>query len=269
MSSMVFRETMQAHLITRGNAYAEIVPDGAGRVAELWPIHPANVSWDRDKSDNLFYRVYNHDGTTTTLRRDQMFHLRGLGGDGVWGYSVIRMARESLGLTKATEMFGATFFGNGAKPGGVLEHPARLSQKVKDELRENVQAIHGGPEHANKLAIFEEGMKYHQISIPPEDAQFLQTRVHQVVEVARWLNISPTKLRDLSRSTFSNAEQETLDFVMFTLRPWLRRWKAEILRSLISPLERTQQFAQHVIEELLSADIASRYNAYAVGREKG
>jgi hypothetical protein len=182
---------------------------------------------------------------------------------------VIRLAAESIGLGKAAEIYGASLFGQGARPGGILEHPAQLSDQARENLRSSFEGLHKGPANANRMAILEEGMTWRQVAIPPEDAQFLQTREFQVIEIARWFNVPPHFLRDLSRATFSNIEHQGIEFVIYSLRPWLVRWEQEVNRKLLSPAERKGYFAEFLVDALLRGDIATRYESYATARNNG
>jgi HK97 family phage portal protein len=269
MTSFVFREVMQAHLLTWGNCYSEIERDGAGRPVAIWPLPPNLVEPIRDDRDRLVYRVRGDKYGDIILPASDVLHIPGLGFDGMKGYSVVHMARESLGLGMAAERFGGTFFGNGSTFGGFLSHPAKLSPEARQNLTESL-AKHSGPTRAHRILLLQENMSFiERKGIPPNDAQFLETRVFQVQEVARWFKISPYKLGDLSRATFSNIEHQAIEYLTDTIRPWLVRWEQEINRKLIAPLERRQQFAEFVIEGALRGDVASRYSAYAVGRQWG
>jgi HK97 family phage portal protein len=270
MTSFIFREMLQAHVLTWGNAYAEIERDGASRPVALWPIPPDRCDPVRDEAGRLAYRVRGVGGfRDVVIPAMDMLHVPGLGFDGMEGYSVIEKARESFGLGLAAERFGATFFGNGSTFGGFLSHPARLSPEARQNLQESLKK-HEGPSKAHRILLLQEGMTYlERKGIPPNDAQFLQTREFQIQEVARWFRISPYKLGDLSRATFSNIEHQAIEYYTDTIRPWLVRWEQEINRKLVSPLERRQQFAAFVIEGALRGDVHSRYSAYAVGRQWG
>jgi HK97 family phage portal protein len=269
MSSMVWRETLQAHLLTWGNNYSEIVRNGAGQVSELWPLLPSQVSPFR-QDRRLKYRVVTDGNREVIFEAYDVLHVPGLGYDGTIGYSPIAKARESLGLLAASERFGSSFFGNGTTFGGFVTHPKTLSEKAEKNLRESLNAGHQGPDKAHRLKILEEGMTYQQTGIEPNAAQFLETRQFQIAEVARWFNLPLHKLREMEHSSVrANIEQEALDYVTSTLRPWLKRWEQEINRKLISPREKYQQSAEFVIEGLLRGDIASRYSAYSVGRQWG
>lgn len=270
MSSMVFRETLQAHALTWGNAYAEIERDMAGRVVALWPLLPSQVQPFRNELGQLKYRVRNPNGTDLTFDKSEILHVPGMGFDGTVGYSVIQQARESLGLLSAAEKFGATFFGNGTAFGGALSHPKVLGLEGQKTLRSSIESLHKGPEKAHRFLILEEGMSYQQFGIAPNDAQFLETRQFQIAEVARWFNLPLHKLREMKDSSVrANIEQEALDYYVSTLRPWLTRWEQEINRKLVSPREKYIQFAEFNLDGVLRGDLASRYAAYAVGRQWG
>lgn len=270
-TSMVFRRTLQAHALSWGNGYAEIQMDQSGMPAAVWQITPDRVEPYREpgKRAPLRYRVAQDDGTKVTLDADRMLHLPGLGWDGLRGYSVIHMARESLGLTAATERFGSTFFGNGATAGLTAHHPGKLSEAAHARLKTSLTDALQGPNKAHNLVLLEEGVTIEKITIPPDDAQFLETRKFQTTEVARWFNIPPHMLKDLDRATFSNIEQQSLEFVLHTLTPWLVLWEQELTRKLIRPLERRQQFIKHNVKALLRGDTLSRYQAHAIARQWG
>jgi HK97 family phage portal protein len=267
MTSMVFRETLQAHLLTWGNAYAEIEWRGNGRPAALWPLPPDRVVVMRSPTGRVAYRVTNPTRQDVMVPAEDMLHIPGLGFDGLMGYSVIRMARESIGLGLATERFGGSFFGNGTTFGGLLKHPGKLSDAARKNLRESIEKRHQGVDRAHKFMLIEEGMDYVKLGVSPDDAQFLETRRFQIAEIARWFQMPPHKLGDLERATFSNIEQQEIDYVTGTLRKWLKRWEQEINRKLV--LQNGAQFAEHLVEDMLRGDIQSRYAAYAVGRQWG
>jgi HK97 family phage portal protein len=267
MTAVVFRETMQAHLLTWGNAYAEIDWRGDGRPQALWPIDPSRVTPERDAGGNLYYKVQNYSKADMKFAPEDMLHIPGLGFDGTCGYSVVQKARESIGLGIAMERFGGAFFGNGATLGGTLTHPGRLSDQAKKNLRESFNARHRGVDRAHNVGILEEGVVYTPLGVPPDDAQFLESRMFQVTEIARWFQVPPHMLADLTKSAFSNIEQQQIDYYTGTLRRWLVRWEQEINRKLV--LQQGTQFVEHVIDGLLRGDIESRYQAYAVGRQWG
>jgi hypothetical protein len=203
------------------------------------------------------------------LHPDEVLHIKGLGGDGISGYSVIGMARQSLGLGVAAEQYGARLFANGSRPSGVLRHPGRLSDGASKRLKDDWENMHKGLDQAHRVAVLEEGVEWQTIGIPPEDAQFLETRKFQVTEMARWLRLPPHKLADLERATFSNIEHQAIDYVTSALRIWLVRWEQAIHSRLLTSAERGTFFAEHLVDALLRGDTKSRYEAYAIGRTWG
>ena len=275
MTSFVFRETLMSHLLIWGNAYAQIIRDGAGRVVALYPLLPNKMTVYRDKNGELYYAYTRSsdenpnfkDYGTVMLRREDVLHIPGLGFDGLMGYSPIAMARNAVGMTIACEEYGASFFANGANPGGVLEHPGVLKDPTK--VRDSWNSIYQGSNNAHKVAVLEEGMKYQQIGIPPEEAQFLETRKFQINEIARLYRIPPHMVGDLEKSSFSNIEQQSLEFVKYTLDPWVIRWEQALARSLLLPDEKKQYFIKLNVDGLLRGDYQSRMTGYATARQNG
>lgn len=272
MTSFVFRETLMSHLLIWGNAYAQIIRDGAGRVVALYPLLPNKMEVWRDKNGELYY-TYSRTSDETyrdgpaILRRQDVLHIPGLGFDGLLGYSPIAMAKNAVGMTIACEEYGASFFANGANPGGVLEHPGVLKDPKK--VRDSWNDVYRGSNNAHKVAVLEEGMKYQQIGIPPEEAQFLETRKFQINEIARLYRIPPHMVGDLEKSSFSNIEQQSLEFVKYTLDPWVIRWEQALQRSLFLPKEKAEYFIKLNVDGLLRGDYQSRMNGYAIGRQNG
>lgn len=274
MSSFVFRETLMTHLLLWGNAYAQIIRNGKGEVVALYPLMPNKMSVDRDEHGQLYYE-YSHDNdeaptmkkSVVRLRPSDVLHIPGLGFDGLVGYSPIAMATNSIDMAIACEEYGAKFFANGASPGGVLEHPGTI--KNPQRVRESWQSTFGGSQNANKIAVLEEGMKFTPISISPEQAQLLETRKFQINEIARIFRVPPHMVGDLEKSSFSNIEQQSLEFVKYTLDPWVVRWEQSIMRVLLSPEEKKSYFIKFNLEGLLRGDYQSRMNGYAIGRQNG
>ena len=274
MSSFVFRETLMTHLLLWGNAYAQIIRNGKGEVIALYPLMPNRMVVDRDTKGRLYYQYTTSTedaptmkGVTVNLPPSDVLHIPGLGFDGLVGYSPIAMAKNAIGMAIACEEYGAKFFANGAAPGGVLEHPGTI--KDPQRVRESWQSTFGGSGNSNKIAVLEEGMKYTPIGISPEQAQFLETRKFQVNEIARIFRVPPHMVGDLEKSSFSNIEQQSLEFVKYTLDPWVIRWEQTIHRSLLLPDEKSQYFVKFNLEGLLRGDYQSRMNGYAIGRQNG
>jgi len=275
MSSFVFRETLMSHLLIWGNAYAQIIRDGAGRVVALYPLLPNKITVGRDKNGEIYYTyTINSDENpnfmeygSVVLKKQDVLHIPGLGFDGLVGYSPIAMAKNAVGMTIATEEYGASFFANGANPGGVLEHPGVLKDPKK--VRDSWNDVYQGTINAHRIAVLEEGMKYQQIGIPPEEAQFLETRKFQINEIARLYRIPPHMVGDLEKSSFSNIEQQSLEFVKYTLDPWVIRWEQAMQRSLLLPQEKQEFFIKLNVDGLLRGDYQSRMNGYSVARQNG
>ena len=280
MTSFIFRETLMTHLLLWGNAYSQIIRNGKGEVVALYPLMPDRMKVDRDEHGRLYYEytVYDSDdvdgrkgtdkvGRTVRLQPHDVLHIPGLGFDGLVGYSPIAMAKNAIGLAIATEEYGSKFFANGAAPSGVLGHPGTIKDPSK--VRESWQATFGGSGNANKIAVLEEGMKYTPISISPEQAQFLETRKFQIDEIARIFRVPPHMIGDLEKSSFNNIEQQSLEFVKYTLDPWVSRWEQAMVRALLTPDEKKKYFFKFNVDGLLRGDYQSRMNGYATARQNG
>ena len=275
MTSFIFRETAMIHLLLWGNSYAQILRDGRGRVVGLYPLLPNRMSVERNDAGEIIYTYTPMiDGSPNfkdkgqiRLRREDVLHIPGLGFDGLVGYSPIAMAKNAIGIALATEEYGAAFFKNGARPGGVLEHPGVLKDPSK--LRESWHAVYGGAMNTGRIAVLEEGVKYQQIAIPPEEAQFLETRKFQIDEIARLYRVPPHMVGDLEKSSFSNIEQQSLEFVKYTLNPWVMRWEQSLQKALLTDKERKDYFIRFNVDGLLRGDYKSRMEGYAIGRQNG
>ncbi len=271
-TSVEWREMMMGHLALRGNAFSYLDMAGNGYPLRLIPLHPDKVRpyWDGPNLDLIRYEITDNAGHFAVYPMESILHLRGLSSDGLVGISPIGAARESIGLAKATEEYGARLFSSYGRPGGILTHPAKLTPEAAKRLRDSWQASHAGLPSAHKVAVLEEGMSWHQVSMNAEDAQFLETRQYQLTEIARLFRIPPHMIGDLSRATFSNVEQQSLEFVTHTIRPWLVRWEQALSRSLLPKGDRDRgYFIEFLVDGLLRGDIASRYQAYSIGRNNG
>lgn len=274
MTSFTFRETLMTHLLLWGNAYAQVIRNGRGDVIALYPLMPNRMTVDRDtKTGQIFYtyQMNESDATrekasTVILPREQVLHVRGLGFDGLVGFSPIGLARNALGLATATEEYGAKFFANGATPGGILEFPGVV--KDPEALSESWSKGFSNA-NAHKVAVLEEGAKYTPITVSPEEAQFLETRKFQIDEIARLFRIPPHMIGDLEKSSFSNIEQQSLEFVTYTLSPWIVKWEQSLNMVLLNERERDQYFFKFNVDGLLRGDYQSRMNGYAIGIQNG
>jgi len=268
MTAFTLRETLMGHILTWGNAYAEIEKDNGGRVKNLWPLLPHRTHPKRLENGNLIYRTKIPGYGIKELTADKVLHVHGLGYDGLVGYSPITMHRQSIGLTKAAEEYGQRFFGNDSRPGGVLKTDETLSDDARRNLKKSWENAHQSLEDKHRIAVLEHGLEWQQIGLPPEDSQFINTRKFQNHEIARIYRVPPHMIAEMENATFSNIEEQSLAYVQKTLRPWLVRWEQEINTTLFGKTNR-KYFAEHLVDGLLRGDIDSRYSAYATGRQWG
>ena len=271
MTAVEFRSTMQGYLALRGNAICQVDYDEGGRVESLWPLRWENVQELRVDKENGMLRYYYllPDGKMQWLDSSRVWHLRGWGSDGVVGYSPITLARRTVELGLSAEEFGVRFFKNDARPGIILEHPGKLSNEAHKNLKDSVEEEHKGVSKSHRMMILEEGLKLHEVGIPPEEAQFLQTRQFSITEIARFFRVPPHMIGDLSRATFSNIEHQGIEFVQYSLQSWFTRWEQSIKRNLLVEEERKRYYAEHLVDALLRGDTLSRYQSYQSGIQAG
>ena len=267
MSAFTWREIMQGHLGGWGNAYSEIERNKSGEVVGLWPMLPDRTCPKR--IDGKMYYETTIDGKGYLLPKEKVLHIPGFGFDGLVGYNPIRMARESIGMALATEEYGGRLFSNDARPGGYLKHPNKLSKTAQDNLIKSWEERHSGLSNKHRLAVLEEGMEFQTVGIPPQESQFLQTRKFQIAEIARWYRMQLHKIGEMEQATFSNIEQQSIEFVVDTMLPWFSRWEAAIKTQLLTPRERKEYFAEFLIEGLLRGETQARFNSYAIARQWG
>ncbi len=266
MTSFVFRETLMSHLLLWGNAYAQIIRDGRGQILSLYPLLPDKMTVDRAASGEIIYQ-YRTDRGVYALRREEVLHIPGLGFDGLIGYSPIAMAKNAIGMAIATEEYGASFFANGANPGGVLEHPGVV--KDPKRVRESWNAVYQGSGNAHRVAVLEEGMKFQAIGIPPEQAQFLETRKYQTEEICRIFRVPPHLVASLDRATFSNIEHQSISFIDNTIVPWVTRIEQSLQKSLLTEGEKSKLLIKFNLNGRLRGDAASRAAFYQIMRQNG
>jgi len=275
MTAFVFWETLMSHLLLWGNCYAQIIRDGRGQVRALYPLLPDRIDVSRNERGRIIY-TYSPDGGERQIKRDsreivlnadEVFHVPALGFDGLIGYSPIAVIKNAIGMALAIEEYGSRFFANGARPGGVLETTKTV--KNADQVREDWNSLFRGSGNANKIAVLEEGLTYKPVSVPPEDAQFLESRKFQLNEIARIFRVPPHMLGDLDRATFNNIENLSLDFVKYTLDPWLIRLEDAIRKSLFLPSEKGLYYAKFNVDGLLRGAYRERMEGYRVGIQNG
>lgn len=270
MTAFTLRETMQAHVVSWGNAYAWIERDRYSQPKGLWPLRPDRTWPERDPTTKVLqYKTILPNGGTVTIPKEDILHIPGLGFDGLKGYSPIGMCREAVGMAQATEEYGARFFSNGARPAGVLVHPKSLTEPAQKRLRDQFEEKYSGLSKAHRLMILEEGLDYKAVGLPPEDSQFIETRKFQIEEIARIFRVPLHMIGDLEHATFSNIEHQSLEFVKFTLFPWAVRWEQSLNFKLLGPEERKKLSFKHNLAELERGDLKSRFEAYSIAINGG
>jgi HK97 family phage portal protein len=266
-SAFQFRETLMTWALLQGNGYAEIERDSAGRPFALWPIEPERVQPSRDQAGTLFYRVHNGTAPVADLDANNVFHLRGFG-HGPVGINVVQYAAESIGWAQATEIFGSTFFGEGLNAGGIVEVVGSISPEAEVQMRDKLNSLHKGPRRAHRWAILDAGAKMQQIATAPNDAQFIETRQHQIEEIARWFGVPPHKIGHLLRATFSNIEHQAIEVVVDSVTPWATRFELEADYKLFG-LNRQGFYSKLNLNGLMRGDAKSRGEFYKLMREIG
>lgn len=259
-TSFEFREMFMGHLCLRGNAYA-LKSRARGRLRELIPLHPDRVQVKQEDDLRLTFEVSLKDGTVKKYEQKDIFRLNGLSFNGFTGINPIRYAREAIGLSLATEQHGSLLFKNGAQPIGVLTHPQTLTPEAGKKLKESWQEAHSG-DNQFKTALLEEGLAWKPLGMTSEDSQFLETRKFQRNAIASIFRVPPHKIGDLERATFSNIEQQSIEFVTDSLMPYLRRWEQSITRDLVLPVERGEIFVEFLVDGLLRGDSKARGKFY-------
>jgi HK97 family phage portal protein len=262
-------------LLLWGNAYAQIIRDGLGRVTALYPLLPNKTDVSRAESGEIYYTYWRDTDEARNreerggvkLEKTDVLHIPGLSFDGLVGYSPIALAKIAIGMAIATEDFGASFFANGAIPGAILESPKPVTNPAM--LRNAWNSLYKGSRNYGRIAVLEEGVKYQTVGIPPDQAQFLETRKFQLNEIARIFRVPPHMIGDLEKSSFSNIEQQSMEFVKYTLDPWVVRLEQAMNMALLSPSERKKYVIKFNLDGLLRGDYETRMRGYAVGRQNG
>lgn len=273
-TAVEFREQQLASLLLWGNAYAWIERYPSGRPRQLWPLRPDKivVKVDLTTSDDpipaLVYVVQSHDNNQVVYGSDDVLHVRGLSSDGMMGLSPIAVHRDAVGLEMAQREFGARFFGNNARPGGLLKVAGRLSSDAASRLKQSWESAHRGLENSHRVAVLEEGVEWQSMGMPLQDAQYVEQRRFSIEEIARIFRVPLHLMGDLQRATYSNIEHQSIEFVVHTIRPWVVRLE-QAFNSLLYPSERAQLYVEHSVDALLRGDLKGRYDAYAVGRSWG
>lgn len=270
MSAVKFLESRQAHVLCYGNGYAEIQRDGSGRPIALWPLLPDKTERKLDAEGTPYYEVrIGESNTTVKLLDENVLHIMGLGFDGYTGYDVVSYHKEAIGYGIGVKEYGARFFGNGANPGGVLEHPGQLSKDAQKRIGESWEKNHQGLSQAHRLQILEEGMKWRETGVDPQKAQALEVQKWTVDDCARIFQVPPHKIGSMEYSKYNNVEQLNLDFYCTTMLYWFRTWEQEVNRKLFMPSEQGRFFCEILADAMLRGNVESRAQFYAAGRQWG
>ena len=274
-TAMRYRSTLQGHLASWGNCYSYIDWAGNGYPKALWPIRPDRVEVKRVNGE-LVYKYYPGSDDKKPVQgfdvpRENILHIPGFGFDGLVGYSPISLAREAVGLGLATEEFGARFFGSGTHPGMIVEHPTSLTSQAHSNLRKSLTETYSGLGSSHRLMLLEEGMKANNISINPQDSQFLETRKFQISEICRLFHVPPHMLADVEKSTSwgTGIEEQNIGFITHTMRPWFVLWEEELGRVLLLESEKDEYFFEFDMMALLRGDSVKRWSAYILGKRNG
>ncbi|MFH1739832.1 MAG: phage portal protein [bacterium] len=269
MSSFQLRELMQYHLLFYGNAYAQKLRGSGSQVVELWPLTPDKIRPYLGQNNKRFYE-YQKGNDKIILNQDEVFHIPGLGFDGIMGYAPLVILMQQFGYSIAVKRYGSEFFKNGGVPGGYLALPNRLrDDDARKRLAAGWHGRHGEWGNKHSTAILEEDAKYVPLNIPPEQAQFIESQKFSVTDIARVFRVPPHMIGDLDRATFSNIEQQSIDFVVNTLRPWLVRWEQEMLLQIIPREMQEDFFFEFQVNALLRGDFATRAAGYRTFIEMG
>lgn len=271
-TSFEFREMMQGHILLRGNAYAYKIINNRGYVEELMPLHPDRVRpfWVNKENSVRAYQFTPASGAAITLLDNEVFHVAGLGFDGLMGANPIKYNQETIGIALAQDEYGARFYANDATPPGILTHPGHFADtNSRKAFAEQWRAAQSG-DNRHKTAVLEDGMTYEKIALTPKESQFLEGRKFSVTEIARMFKVPPHLIGDLTKSSFSNITQQSLEFIIYTLMPWFVRWEQAIQRDLLlTKAEQSRYFAKHNVDSLLRGDLSARYTAYHLGIADG
>ena len=272
MNAYQWKETMQHHAITWGNGYSYIQRDSTrnGLPIGLYPLHPAYMRVELEENGLPVY-VYRNPKTHNerTYQWDEIFHLAGFGFDGLQGYSLIELQAKAIDLGLTQQDFNINFIANGIHTSGALSHPGEMTDEAQERFRKSVKEMHGGLANAGTFLILEEGMTYTPFTMPLKDAEFLSSRVFQIQEIARILNMPPHKLKDMSQATYSNIEHQQIEYRTDTIRPWTERWEIALDTQLLTPAQQKQGFFEFDLNGIARGDMKTQYESYRAARYGG
>lgn len=268
MTSLEYREAKSTNLALVGNGYSLIDRNGAGNISSLYPIESRKVDPRRRDDGTIYYRI-NDRGRWEEYPQEKIWHVKGIGGNGLIGYSPIKAAMEAIGIGLSAEEFQGRFFAQGARPSMIAKIPGWLDEKQRPIARENLQQLLGGQSNFHRVPLLEGGVDVTPTGMPLEEAQFLELRGFSVQEICRFYRMPPHMVADMSASTNNNIEQQTMDFVMFTMQPWFSRFEASAQKWLLKPGERSRFFVRFNVDGLLRADAQGRAQLYATLLQNG
>ncbi len=267
-TSTEWRAMMMGHLAMRGNAYSFIERSDLGRITQLVPFHPDRVR-PRRISGRVVYDFTFPNGRTEKLPKESVFHVRTLQTHGLRGIGPLDVGLEALGHAIAVQEFSNRFFSNGSTLGGIFTHPGTLRTEQRDSIRKSLEDVHRGVTQAHRFAVLEAGLEWQQLGINPQQAQLLASRNFAIADVARLFNVPLHLLKELSRSTNNNIEQQSLEWVIYTMRPWFVLWEQAMRRDLLTTQERQLYSFKFNVDGLLRGDLKTRYEVYRVARQWG
>jgi HK97 family phage portal protein len=268
--SFQFWQAFVANMLIYGRGYAEVVRNNAGHIVQMWNITTPFVRVQRNsETQELEYVITPSGKERFILRKDQIFRVDWFSMDSLNAFRPLELAQNAIGLSEAAEEFASNYFKNGANVGGIIEYPDVLRDNDLEQYKKDVRKEYSGLSNAARLLFLEQGAKFQKVSNTPEESQMLETRKFQVEEVARFYNVPLHMVGDLEHATFSNIEQMSLNYVIYTLRPYLVRIERAITAQLLMPQERSIYFPKFSVEGLLRGDYKSRMEGYAVARQNG
>lgn len=268
MTSFMWRETSMAHLVTWGNCYSEVVPNGVGEPAALYPLRPDRMTVSRASDGSVKYEYAKPGQPRQTIPPARIFHIPGLAFDGLIGYSPVELMRNPLGLIRSAEAYGKRMLDNDARPSTAILSKKILSEDSRRNLKASMASWRGAG-NAGKSAILEDDLDIKDFGFPAEQAQYLQSRRFQIEEIARGFRMQPHMIGDLSHGTFSNIEHQSLEFVKYTMLPWLERWEQRLTMRLVDPDDEGEYFAEFLVDGLERADSVARAASLNIQRSAG
>jgi HK97 family phage portal protein len=267
-SAVEFFTLLMWWAVLYGNAFAEVVRDGAGRAVQLWPIPPWTCKPHRTDAGPV-YVIRTPDAQDVTIAAEDVLHLKGPTPDGSQGYKLAKLAAESFGYSLALDRFGSALFGNSCKIGGVLKTAGQLSETARDNLKRSWANSYQGVDSTGKIAVLEEGLDFVPFTISNEAQEYTLTRQHQIYEVCRWIGVDPIFVYEYGRATWSNSEAQTRNFLQFSLNPWLKKIETELTRKVFPIGERQTYYPEFVRESVVQMDTKTQHEVWAIGVDKG